>query len=305
MGAVHGYFGGARVSVPGSSIARRLRRGAPIQRLGAEQRELINVRRLPLAGLWIFVLKQAWCSLFGALMLGALVFTRYVDLPWLSRNDWMFLIAIGIQAFMVLAKLETKHELVAIICFHITGLVMELFKTSSAVGSWNYPGDAFFELGNVPLYSGFMYAAVGSYIARSWRVMHLRYPSYPNRVLVGILAVAIYLNFFTHHYIVDLRWFLFAGLVALYKWKFVYFTISDRERRMPIIVSFLLIALFIWFAENISTFVAAWQYPDQESGWRMVGVGKLSSWFLLMVISFVMVETMYYLRNRFLNDRTT
>ena len=50
----------------------------------------------------------------------------------------------------------------------LVGTVMEMFKTG--VGSWIYPEPSFFRIGGVPLFSGFMYAAVGSYIARAWRL---------------------------------------------------------------------------------------------------------------------------------------
>ena len=59
---------------------------------------------------------------------------------------------------------------------------------------------------------------------------------------------------------------------------------------MPLLLGFLLVALFIWGAENIGTFARAWTYPAQENGWQMVGLAKLGSWFLLMLISFVLVE---------------
>ena len=42
-------------------------------------------------------------------------------------------------------------------------------------------------------------------------------------------------------------------------------------------------------AENIGTFARAWTYPGQEDGWKMVSLAKLGSWFLLMLISFVLV----------------
>ena len=58
---------------------------------------------------------------------------------------------------------------------------------------------------------------------------------------------------------------------------------------MPLLLGLLLVALFIWFAENIGTYAQAWAYPDQEAGWRMVSVSKLGSWYLLMLISFVLV----------------
>ena len=59
---------------------------------------------------------------------------------------------------------------------------------------------------------------------------------------------------------------------------------------MPLLVGWGLVALFIWFAENIGTFARAWTYPSQNGGWHMVGVEKLGSWYLLMIISFVLVS---------------
>jgi uncharacterized membrane protein YoaT (DUF817 family) len=58
---------------------------------------------------------------------------------------------------------------------------------------------------------------------------------------------------------------------------------------MPLLLGFLLVALFIWFAENIGTFARAWTYPGQENGWQMVSLAKLGSWYLLMIISFALV----------------
>ena len=57
-----------------------------------------------------------------------------------------------------------------------------------------------------------------------------------------------------------------------------------------VLVGWGLVALFIWFAENIGTFARAWTYPSQKDGWHMVGVEKLGSWYLLMIISFVLVS---------------
>ena len=58
---------------------------------------------------------------------------------------------------------------------------------------------------------------------------------------------------------------------------------------MPLLLGLVLVALFIWFAENIGTFARAWSYPGQEHQWKMVSLAKLGSWFLLMQISFVLV----------------
>lgn len=230
-------------------------------------------------------------------MLFGIIVTHYVQLPWLARFDWLFLWAIAIQIFMLATRLEKPREVITIVLFHLVGLGMELFKTSPEIASWTYQGDAFFHVLTVPLFSGFMYAAVGSYIARSWRVMELSYTHYPNRALTIVLAVAIYINFFTHHYIWDFRVLLFAALILLYGRTVVKFRLVDSYHKMPLLVAFVLIALFIWFAENISTFTNTWLYPEQAAGWHMVSIGKLGSWLLLMVISFVMIECLWARRS--------
>jgi uncharacterized membrane protein YoaT (DUF817 family) len=58
---------------------------------------------------------------------------------------------------------------------------------------------------------------------------------------------------------------------------------------MPLNLAFLLIAFFIWVAENISTYLGAWQYPSQVHGWAIVSTGKITSWFLMVIISFILV----------------
>ena len=59
---------------------------------------------------------------------------------------------------------------------------------------------------------------------------------------------------------------------------------------MPLVLGFCLVASFIWIVENIGTFTAAWLYPHQAKGWEMVRLGKYGSWFLLMIISFILVS---------------
>jgi uncharacterized membrane protein YoaT (DUF817 family) len=58
---------------------------------------------------------------------------------------------------------------------------------------------------------------------------------------------------------------------------------------MPLLLGFALVALFIWLAENIGTFTAAWMYPNQRLGWSLVSLGKLGAWFLLMIVSYALV----------------
>jgi len=259
---------------------------------------LKKIGQLPFGSFLAFGVKQAWAALFGVFMLVALVVTAYVKLPFLARYDWLFIFAIAIQLFMLFAKLEKPREVITIVLFHLVGLGMELFKTSDQIASWSYPGYAFFAVGNVPLFSGFMYAAVGSYIARSWRVLELKFTHYPNRILTILLAIAIYVNFFSHHFFYDIRYVLFLAIIILYRRVWVQYTINKKVRRMPLLVGFVCIAFFIWLAENIATYVHVWIYPSQLVAWQPVGIQKMGSWLLLMVISFIMVDMLHYLRLR-------
>ncbi|TDL38913.1 DUF817 domain-containing protein [Arthrobacter nitrophenolicus] len=241
----------------------------------------------------VFGLKQGWACIFGATLLAVLMAARlwYPDNAALARNDFLTIAAVAIQVLMVLFKLETLRELRVIILFHIVGTVMELFKTDA--GSWSYEAEGFLRIGAVPLFSGFMYAAVGSYMVRVYRLFDLRFEAYPRRWITAVLGAAIYANFFTHHYIWDLRWVLLAAVVIIYGRCVMHFRVFRRQFRMPLVAAFLLVALFIWIAENIATWSGAWLYPSQLAGWHPVGLEKLVAWFLLMIISVVLVAWVY------------
>ncbi|MFZ2682038.1 MAG: DUF817 domain-containing protein [Patescibacteria group bacterium] len=237
----------------------------------------------------VFGWKQARACVFVGSFLAALILSNYIPLFGLARYDFLFLAAILIQVVLVLTKLETKDEVKVIMLFHVIGFALEVFKTSPGIGSWSYPEPGVFKLFNVPLYSGFMYSAVGSYISQAWKLQKLRVENYPPYIYSVPLAAAIYLNFFTHHYLPDFRWVLTA-LVVLVFWKTdVYFVIIEKVRRMKLLASFALIGFFIWIAENISTWFGAWQYPDQTEVWHLVSFGKISSWALLVIISVIII----------------
>lgn len=238
----------------------------------------------------LFGFKQAWACLFGALLLALLLATHFLypaDAA-LHRYDFLTLAGLAIQLALLAFRLETLREASVILIFHVVGTVMELFKT--AAGSWIYPEESLLHIGAVPLFSGFMYAAVGSYIARVWRIFDFRFSHYPPRWATWLLAAGIYINFFAHHWTVDLRYALFAMTGVLFWRTRVHFRNWQVHRWMPLLVGFALVALFIWFAENIATFANAWHYPGQEDGWELVGLAKLGSWYLLMLISFVLVS---------------
>jgi uncharacterized membrane protein YoaT (DUF817 family) len=171
--------------------------------------------RLRALELVVFGLKQAWACVFGASMLMLLVVARllYPDDAPLARADALVLAALAVQVAMLALRLESLREMGVIALFHVVGTAMEVFKTS--VGSWAYEADGLLRIGEVPLYTGFMYAAVGSYMVRVMRLFDLRFTRYPPLWATALLAAAIYANFFTHHYLPDARWVLLAVAAAV------------------------------------------------------------------------------------------
>ena len=244
----------------------------------------------------VFGFRQARACSFAASFFAILFLSNYIPLFGLARYDFIFIAALLIQVALYKLRIETWQEIKIIFLFHIVGLVLELYKTSPGVGSWSYPEHAFFKIATVPLFSGFMYAAVGSYISLSWKYMRLSLTNAPNYTLSIFLSALIYLNFFTNHFIPDFRYPLMAAVFLLFLRTRVYFTVVQKRRWMPMNLAFLLIAFFIWIAENISTYFGAWKYPDQVHTWTLVGTGKITSWFLLVIISFIIVAYLKHYR---------
>lgn len=241
----------------------------------------------------VFGIKQAWACLFGGLLLTGIIATTYLypSDAALSRYDFLVLYAVALQALFLITRLERPSEAVVIIIFHIVGTAMEVFKTQA--GSWTYPENSMLRIGDVPLFSGFMYAAVGSYLARVSRVFQFQWSHYPPRLWTLTLAAAIYVNFFTHHYFYDARYILFL-CVGITFWRTqVHYRVWRWRHRMPLILGFFLVSLFIWIAENIGTFTKTWLYPGQETGWHIVPLEKLGAWYLLMIISWVLVTLVH------------
>jgi len=241
----------------------------------------------------MFGIKQGWACLFGGAMLALLLATHlwWPENAPIARYDFLVVGALAIQAAMLAFKLESWEEARVILVFHVVGTIMELFKTQH--GSWIYPEDSLLRIGMVPLFSGFMYAAVGSYIARIQRIFDIKFRHYPPLWTTWVLAAAIYINFFAHHWLPDTRLGLFALTAVLFGRGWFYFTPDRQRRKMPFLLGFFLVATFIWLAENIATFANAWVYPSQSDGWHMVSLDKLGSWFLLMMISVVLVSLVH------------
>jgi uncharacterized membrane protein YoaT (DUF817 family) len=285
--------------------ARIFLRSIPMSLLTLDGRLLDFGPRLSLTGLRRFVveffyfgIKEARACLFVVLFFTAVFSVPRGGLWGLPRYDVLLVIALAIQAWMVWAKLETFDEFKAICLFHVIGFVLEVFKTSAGIRSWAYPDFAYSKVLGVPLFSGFMYAAVGSYVIQAWRLLDVRIRHHPPYWMAGLNALAIYANFFTHHYIGDYRWYIAACTLGLYARATVIFRPLDRDRSMPLLLSFVLIGFFIWLAENISTFFGVWRYPNQIGAWAVVHLGKWSSWSLLVIMTFTIVANLKHIKSR-------
>ncbi len=243
-----------------------------------------------------FAFKQMLSCFFPACIFCFLVLSKLVHISFLPRYDFLLILCIGMQAFMYFTKMESGNELLIITMFHVLGIIMEIYKVQK--GSWYYPEFAYTKFYGVPLYSGFMYASVGSYVCQAWRWFDLKIENWPGIVLAAFIAMAIYLNFFTHHYFYDFRWVITVLLITVFRKTKVLFNTNNVVRKMPLVFSFLLIGFFIWIGENIATYLGAWKYASQHEGWGMVSPGKISSWFLLVVLSIVIVIQLKFIRNR-------
>lgn len=255
----------------------------------------MNGMRPLLAELWHFFVANLRSSAFGAFLLSVFLATEIITVPGISRYDCIFLSAVAFQATALIFRFESLREFSVIIMFHVLATIMELFKTSPAIGSWVYPaaGSAIFVLGTVPLFTGFLYSAIGSYISRAFVFLRLSYGNFPAYFHLWILAALIYLNFFMHHFTYDIRYLLFAYVFVIFFKTKIYFQVYQKKRNMPFVVATFLAALFVWIAENVGTFTRIWLYPSQLEHWHLVSLGKLGSWFLLLILSFALVSIIY------------
>ncbi|GAA4309389.1 DUF817 domain-containing protein [Mucilaginibacter gynuensis] len=244
--------------------------------------------------LFHFGLQQALSCLFPVLVFVMLALS-HLFAGIIPRYDFMLIACVSIQVVLYLTKIETRDEVVVICIFHLLGLLMELFKVH--YGSWQYPEHAYTKIAGVPLYSGFMYASVASYMCQAWRRLKLNIHHWPNHYTAMVLGALIYINFFTNHFIPDVRYVIGVFIIYFFRKAIVKFTVDGRQFSMPVIVSFLLIGFFIWLAENMATLLGAWQYAYQHKGWKMVNYQKISSWEFLVIVSFIIVAELKLFKN--------
>lgn len=227
---------------------------------------------------------QARCCAFAVALLGGMAVSRLLPTLPAARYDLLLTYGVLLTALAWLLGWETRREVAVVAVCHVLGLAFELVKVR--VGSWSYPEPGLTKIAGVPLYGGFMYAAVGSYVCRSRRLLDLSLTRYRPRS-TAVLAVGLYVNFLTHHWLPDLRLPLGALLLAATAGTWAHFTVGTLRHRMPLALAFTLIGFFLWLAENIATYLGAWTYPYQLGGWEPVSLSKWVSWALLISVTFV------------------
>ncbi|MEO9862488.1 MAG: DUF817 domain-containing protein [Yoonia sp.] len=235
-----------------------------------------------------FTLKQASACIFGICLLIAMIGTRMIwqDDWGFARYDCLLLIAIALQIIFLKTGIESMEEARVILLFHITGTAMEIFKVYA--GSWAYPDPSLIRIYDVPLFSGFMYAAVGSYMARVVRLFDMEMTPFPPAWMHFGLAALVYVNFFSHHFIIDIRYALFAATILIYGRTQIWFRVRRRWMWMPLPLAAFLSSFFLWIAENIGTATGTWLYTGQ-SAFEMVRFAKMGAWYLLLYVSFATV----------------
>ena len=263
--------------------------------MDARPRQMGRLRRSLLEFLY-FGIKEARACLFVVSLFAAAMLMPRAGIAGIPRYDVLLIVAVAIQVAMVRTGLETMDELKAVCLFHAVGFALEAFKVSGSIQSWSYPDFAYTKVFGVPLFAGFMYASIGSYIIQAWRLFDLRVRHHPPYWMAAGIAILIYANFFTHHYIGDYRWYLAACALGLYSRTTVIFRPLDRDRQMPLMLSFVLIGFFIWLAENIGTFWGVWRYPNQMGAWSIVHLSKWSSWSLMVIMTFTIVASLKHIK---------
>jgi uncharacterized membrane protein YoaT (DUF817 family) len=235
-----------------------------------------------------FALKQAQSCAFAFGLVAAMAFAKAFPITGLARYDFLFLVCVAIQALMVLFKWESWRELWIIAIFHVVGVVLEWFKVAS--GSWSYPEEAWLKISGVPLYGGFMYAAVASYMSQAWRRLELDFTCWPRPGLIAAVVAVVYIQFFLPVQTLGLKIVTLVAVLLVFARTRVAFT-SARERLwMPVPLAFLLIGVFIYICENLATYFGAWTYPYQADAWQPVHLSKVISWALMVIVGLSIIH---------------
>lgn len=243
----------------------------------------------PLIEFLIFGLKQIIGITFGLSLILGFLLTASSN----YRYDILFVYALVIQAVLYKLGFESKRDILVITIFHLVGLSMELIEVSIN-HSWTYTSSGIFYIGSVPIFTGFMYASIGSYMTKEFKLLDFKVYNMPSKPFLIIYSLFIYLNFIFNNHIFDFRYILIIIMIIVYSNVDLSFKPSVKRYKFYMPLSFLLIGFFIWIAENISTYFDIWSYPNQIPIWHLVHFSKISSWMLLSIVSFNLVYVLLY-----------
>lgn len=260
--------------------------------LGREEESNNSLFYKPIIEFLLFGFKQVIGITFGLSLVLGFLLTMNSN----YRYDILFIYALCIQVLLYKINFERKRDILVVTIFHLIGLSMELIEVSLN-HSWSYNSTGFFYIASVPIFTGFMYASVGSFMAKEFKLLRLRLVNMPSNKVLIILSIMIYINFILNNHIYDFRYILLIATVIIYRKSSLYFTPSLKEYKFNIPLAFLLIGFFIWIAENISTYLGIWTYPNQVPVWHFVHLSKITSWMLLSIVSFNLVYILIYKHN--------
>lgn len=238
---------------------------------------------------FLFVRTLLQAAAFPLAIFVLLALTRSDSIPrfGLQRYDLLLIGCVGVQGFLLILRQETLRDLAATGTFHALGLAFEMYKVT--MGAWSYPEPAVAKVLDVPLYSGFLYASVGSFLIHASRRFRADWQRLPRARWTILLAVAVYLSFFLPPAVINLRWVAVGSLTLVLFSSRLWFVNTGRRRWLPLPVLLLFLGHGLWGAENLATFLGAWLYPTQSGGWRPVELSKVGAWFLLSFVAIVAI----------------
>src|SRR5262245_6080724 len=83
----------------------------------------------------MFGMKEAAACVFAGSFLFLLAVSGHINIPGLSRYDFLFLSAIAIQIVLIATRLETWREVAVLSLFHLIGMGLELDRKSTRLNS--------------------------------------------------------------------------------------------------------------------------------------------------------------------------
>ena len=182
-----------------------------------------------------FTYEQTLSCLFPVVIFLTLALSKIVSIPGLYRYDFILIACLLMQWIMYKTGLETKDELKVITVFHLIGLLLEIYKVH--FGSWSYPEEAYSKIFE------FRFTA-----ALCTQVSQVTYAKRGEGCIYKCIITESYfyrairsndlLQFFTHHFLYDFRWFLTLLLFIVFFRTFVEFSLRGVTYKIPLVLSF-------------------------------------------------------------------